>query len=366
MFKDTAVESLTLAIELFNRPSPLARDHAVIIMLAHSFEMLLKALIFQRNKTVRDTGSQLSHSLLRCIDLCKDREKVITGDDRVLLLAIKQDRDCAAHDTISMSDDLLWVHMRAGITLFRKLLHCEFNENLTDLLPNRVIPVSADPPQDLHTLVEQELEAISKLLAPGTRRTAEARARLRPLLSLDGSATGRSDQPNETEVRRAETSLRSGTDWPRIMPGLAKLSIAPAEPEGAAQEVVLRIEKGGSGVPVRRAARSEQDEALFYRAVSPFDEYAIKLSEFGSHLELSKTEGYALIEALRMKDDERAYFIRRTSAGNVRYQGLSARALELARKALADETFSLVEAVKRYNAQHTRKSARLFERCMAK
>jgi hypothetical protein len=69
MFKDTAIESLTLSIELFNRPSPLARDHAVVMMLAHSFEMLLKAIIFQKRGTVRDKGEGLSHSLNRCIEI---------------------------------------------------------------------------------------------------------------------------------------------------------------------------------------------------------------------------------------------------------------------------------------------------------
>ena len=56
MFRDTGVESLTLAIELFNRPSPIAREHAVVMMLAHAFEMLLKAAIFERRGTVRDKG----------------------------------------------------------------------------------------------------------------------------------------------------------------------------------------------------------------------------------------------------------------------------------------------------------------------
>lgn len=48
-----AVESLTLAIERFNRPSPTGREHATVMVAAHAFEMLLKgfsgyARYFQR------------------------------------------------------------------------------------------------------------------------------------------------------------------------------------------------------------------------------------------------------------------------------------------------------------------------------
>ena len=49
-YVDTAVESLTLAIELFNRPSPVGREYATVMMAAHSFEMLLKAVIYENRK----------------------------------------------------------------------------------------------------------------------------------------------------------------------------------------------------------------------------------------------------------------------------------------------------------------------------
>lgn len=351
MFKDTAVESLTLSIELFNRPSPLARDHAVIMMLAHSFEMLLKAIIFQKRGTVRDKGEPLSHSLNRCIEISLSDLKVITADERTLLGAIKQDRDCATHDTIIMSEDLLWVHMRAGLSLFRRLLADEFEQDLSDVLPGRVIPVSASPPHDLGLLVENELQEIKNLLAAGRRRTAEAAARLRPLLSLDGSTTGRTDQPTEIEVRRAERAIRVGANWRKVLPGLASLSIAQATPNSDAQEVVLRVSKGKDAVAVRRARPGEEAEALAYRGVSPFEEYGIKLSEFGEKLGLSVNEGYAIIDAVNIKDDDRAYFVRRTKSGNIMYQGLSPRALELAKQELADDNFDLEKARRAYLAK---------------
>ncbi len=348
MFKAVSVESLTLSIELFNRPSALARDHAVIMMLAHSFEMLLKAVIFQKRGTVRDKGDNLSHSLNRCIDICADSLEIIRPGERTLLLAIKQDRDCATHDVITMSEDLLWIHMRGGITTFERLLRDVFEEELTNLLPGRVIPVSATPPSDLGVLVEAELLDIKTLLEPGKRRTAEVAARLRPLLSLDGSATGRSDQPTEPEVAKAERHLRKGMDWRLVFPGLAQLSFEAPGPNEGAQEVVLRIGKDPASLPVRRANPGETG-ALAYRGVSPFDEYGIKLSGFGEKLGVGVNEGYAIIRELKIKEDQRAYFIQRNASGNVVYQGLSARALELGRRALEDPNFDLQAVTHAYN-----------------
>lgn len=354
MYLETAVESLTLAIELFNRPSPTARDHAVPMLLGHSFEMLLKSVIFQARGTVRDEGDELTHSLGRCIGIAADDLQVLTADERALLAAVKQHRDSATHDSIAMSEQLLWLHMRSGITVIRRLLRDQLSLDLNDLLPGRVIPVSTEPPHEMKALVEEELATVAALLAPGTRRGPDARARLRPLLSLDGAATGRTDPPTEKEVARAEAALRKGAEWQRVLPGLATLSIAPVAPGGDAQEVVLRVGKAADGVPVRKARRDE--EALAYRSMNPFEEYAGRLTEFGSKLGLTQQQGYALIEHLAIKDDDGAYFIARTKNGNVKYQGLSARAYDLARKALA-EGVDVDEITRRYNESRSRRGA---------
>ncbi|MDN6683778.1 MAG: hypothetical protein L0K89_03500, partial [Bifidobacterium crudilactis] len=108
----TAVESLTLAIELFNRPSPTGREHATVMMAAHAFEMLLKAAIYEQRKMVKFTGSDRSFDLGKCIAVAGTSLHVIDEGDRVVLLALKEDRDTATHDVIVMSDDVLWLHLR--------------------------------------------------------------------------------------------------------------------------------------------------------------------------------------------------------------------------------------------------------------
>ncbi len=88
--------------------------------------------------------------------------------------------------------------------------------------------------------------------------------------------------------------------------------------------------------------------------MDPFEEYGGKLSTFGSKLGLSQQQGYALIEHLALKNDDAAYFCRKTKNGNVQYQGLSARAYDLGRKAL-EQGLNITDITSRYNEARTLK-----------
>ncbi len=126
--KKSATESLCLAIELFNRPSQLARDQSVMLMVAHSFEMLLKAIIFQKRGTIRDKGDQYTYKFGRCINVAHSELNLLDTADLPMLWAIKQDRNAAAHDTIAFSEDMLWLHVRSAVTIFGKLVSTAFHQ----------------------------------------------------------------------------------------------------------------------------------------------------------------------------------------------------------------------------------------------
>lgn len=336
--KTSAIESLCLGVELFNRPSQVARDQSVMLMLAHSFEMLLKAIIFQKRGTIRDKGEPYTYQFGRCINVAHSELNVLETADLPMLWAIKQNRNAAAHDTVAFSEDMLWLHVRSGVTIFGKLLSAAFSEHLPSVIPSRVIPVSALPPTDARAAIEREMQDIAALLKPGLRQGEDAKARIRPLLALDGSGTGREDAPTEVELDRAVTAFRQGKKWEAVFPGLATLELAPA-PSAGALEVSLRISKAGEGPAVRLARPGEETGAVLYRKSDPFDEYGIKLSEFGAKLGISQNDGYALTWYLKLKDDAAAYYCRKTKAGNIQFQGLSARALDLARKEIARPSF---------------------------
>lgn len=346
--KQASVESLCLAVELFNRPSQVARDQSVMLLLAHSFEMLFKAIIFQERGAIREKGDVYTYKLGRCINIVSSELGMLDAEDLPIVWAIKQDRNAAAHDSVSFTEDMLWLHVRSAVTVFTKLLDRAFKEKLPEVIPSRVIPVSALPPTDAGAVIEREMQDIKDMLKPGLRRADDAKARIRPLLALDGSVTGREEAPTEQELDRAVKAFREGKEWRDVFPGLASLEIA-ADPS-AGNAVVLRISKTGSGPPVH-VARPGTSGALLYRKSNPFDEYGIKLTDFGNKLGLTTYQGQALIWELKLKEDDDAYFCRKTDKGSIKFQGLSAKALDLARKEMAKPDFDIEAVVRRYAAR---------------
>lgn len=352
-YVETAVESLTLAIELFNRPSPTGREHATVMMAAHAFEMLLKAAIYERRKMVKFSGSDRSFDLGKCVTVAETSLGVIDDGDRVVLLALKDDRDTATHDVIVMSDDVLWLHLRSAVTIFRKVLLSLTGQDLTDVMPGRVLPVSATPPTDIGLVVGKEAEQIAELLRPGRRRSAEARARLLPLMSLDRAARGETEPPTEAEINRTLRGLKESADWTSAFPGVVGLQLVGSpRPSDQVQEISLRIDAKRGEVPVRPAREGE--EAAAYREVDTFDRYSLKLSKLGEKLGLTRHQAYAVVHHLDLKSDPACYRCKTTPKGNIAWQGLSNRALERARKAL-DDGLDLDEAVVAYNAHNARK-----------
>jgi hypothetical protein len=63
-----------------------------------------------------------------------------------------------------------------------------------------------------------------------------------------------------------------------------------------------------------------------------------------------------MIWHLKLKDDPDCYFVRRTDRGSVRFQGLSAKALDVARKEMAKKGFNLGKVIDAYAARPGRRS----------
>lgn len=64
---ERATDSLTLSIELFNWPAETGRSHGVLILLQHSFEMLLKAMILQSTGSIHAKGEKYTYGFDKCL-----------------------------------------------------------------------------------------------------------------------------------------------------------------------------------------------------------------------------------------------------------------------------------------------------------
>jgi hypothetical protein len=77
-----AVDSLVLSIEHFNRPWDRGRVDAVLILLDHSFEMLLKAAILHRGGAIRKLGEKQTIGFDECLRKALRAVPVVGGEIR--------------------------------------------------------------------------------------------------------------------------------------------------------------------------------------------------------------------------------------------------------------------------------------------
>jgi len=96
---------------------------------------------------------------------------------------------------------------------------------LASEIPQRILPVCARPPADLGALFEVEFADIKRMVAPGSRKRLDARAKLRSMAILQASLDGKKSQPSDGELDRVATRINSGENWRQIFPGVATLTI---------------------------------------------------------------------------------------------------------------------------------------------
>lgn len=328
---ERALDSLVLAIEHFNRPSDRGRIETVLIQLDHSFEMLLKAAIVHQGGRIRERKTGQTIGFDHCVRKCfSDAQvKCLTENQALILRIINDLRDGAMHHIIIIPEEDLYVQTQTGVTLFDDLLQAVFNRSLADHLPVRVLPISTKPPRDLQVLFDDEFSQIQELIAPGKRRRAEARARLRPLAIMEFNVRGERRQPTDRELERLIRDLRPSSDWRLLFPGIASLTL---DRQGHGLTFALRITRQ-EGLPVRRAREEDRPEdTLIYREVNLLDRYSMNLTQLRKHLGLTQPKALALIRHLGLQDDEECF--KQFKLGASGFKRYSPKALQEMREAL--------------------------------
>jgi len=193
ILKRKAVSSFRRSISAFNSVDDDGRITTVLLHAQHAFEMLLKAALNQKQVNVFDkaTGRSIGFEAV----LRRSAQTVgvkLTDEEAGTLRAIDALRDDEQHWYNEVDESILYVHLRAGVTLFDDLLQRVFGEHLADHLPRRVLPVSTEPPQDFQVLVDREYSKIAELLQPGRRMSRRSCAD--PHATRHGGALGTGHQ----------------------------------------------------------------------------------------------------------------------------------------------------------------------------
>lgn len=248
VLRSKAVASLRTGVTAFNGLDDEGRVTTVLLSIQHAFEMLLKAiLVAKKDKTVFDKRSQQSISLEGAIRRCQQWDGVKLSDAEAgTIRALDALRDAEQHWHLVVDEGLLYLNIRAAITLFDDLLGRVFDQRLGEHLPARVVPVSAEPPQSLDLLVDREYRRIAELLKPGRRATGEGMARIRSLLATEALADPDAAEISEADVRRVARGIRDGKLREQVFP---KLSGLTSDIQGVGLSVEVRMVKSG-GLPV--------------------------------------------------------------------------------------------------------------------
>lgn len=332
-------DSVLLSIEFFNRPHDRGRVSSTLILLNHAFEMLLKAAIVHKGGRIREVRANQTIGFDTCVrrGLTTGGQKFLSEEQALLLQSINGLRDAAQHDLLEISEGQLYVHAQAGVTLFRDILSDVFGQDLADYLPERVLPISTSPPNNLTTLFDSEVSEIKKLLRPGKRRKIEAEARLRPLVILDAAMRGEKGQPSSRELRRIEREIISGKGWQDIFKGVSAIEIT-ADPAGPA--LSLRLSKK-EGIPIQLVPEGTPDASVV--AVKRVDElgfYSLGAKQLAGKVGLSIPKTIAVVEYLGIRADVECY--KEFKIGKSLFKRYSPKAVDAIKAALEVESADVI------------------------
>jgi hypothetical protein len=295
-----ALSSMLTAMTAFNSPHDDGRPTVVLLHLQHAFEMLLKAALVQGGARVFDKKSGRSIGFEAAINQSSQLAGFkLTHDESGTLRAIDALRDDEQHWFNDVSEGLLYLHARAAVTLFDELLFRAFRQRLADRLPNRVLPVSTEAPQDILALVDSEYANIAELLKPGRRARGEARAKIRTLLALEAHVD-EDTKVSDSDVNRVEKGIKAGKTRQQVFPKLNPLS---AEISGEGLTVKVKIVKQADALPVRLVRDGDGVDAAAVREVDLQKKFHWSPFDLADKLKISRPRATALREHLGIDKD---------------------------------------------------------------
>lgn len=336
---EKAVNALILSIDHFNRPSDRGRVEAVLIFLDHSFEMLLKSAILHRGGRIFEKGSAHSLGFNTCVrrSLSKGTICFLSEEQALLLQTINSLRDATQHHLLNISEGQLYIQAQAGVTLFKDLLQQVFGKDLGVELPDRVLPISTQPPMDLAKLFENEVEEVRKLLRPGKRRRVEVESKAKALAILECAIKGDYNQPQPRELARICSAIRDGISWDQLFPGVACINITST---GYGPAIEFRLTKK-AGIPIHLVAEGSPDAATV--AVKPVNElsfYSLGRNDLSEKVGLGHNKTSAFIWYLKIKSDPECY--RHIRIGKSSFDRYSPKAIDRLKEAMNQTTVDQV------------------------
>ena len=259
-----------------------------MILLHHSFEMLLKATVVAKDGKPCVDGRGFSHSFDQCLKIAHEKEHVLTHDQRRFLSMLDNLRDSAMHYYQILSEDLLYLFAQGSVSLFGRMLNDAFAINLREHIPDRVLPIFCRPPKNIQQLVANEFESLRTAIGNATITREQAIAAIRPLVAF---AIGGGDTPRRMASNDVDTAierLERGEAWHLVFPEVAQLRIDTEE--GALGFGVKIVRDEIAAMPVRFVREGEElpQGAIVAKEVNILDKYTMGIRDLAKKLGITE------------------------------------------------------------------------------
>jgi hypothetical protein len=328
--KAKAMASLKRGLEAFNNHNDDGRPETVLLMLQHSSEMLIKALLVQKGHNVFDKEKGTSIGIEKALNIAQSKgwlSAAQAGSIRV----INAMRDQAQHWMIVVPEDALFINARTLITALDEILTGHFQDTLADNLPLRVLPLSTKPLPEFQMLVNREYAQIRDLLAPGCRARDEARGRITSLLAMEAHVSDKVEV-SKRDLDRIEEAIKLNEPVERVFPRLLALA---TNIEGEGPTIRIRITRNADAPPIRYVSGDDPEGAAAIREVDLQKKYHWSPSKLAEKLGLSLNKAKAVRDFLRI--DENPANVMVFEFGSQKHPRYSDNALRLLQEAITPE-----------------------------
>ncbi|CAJ5502296.1 hypothetical protein [Burkholderia pseudomallei] len=295
--KSKAISSLRRGLSAFNSYEEDGRITAVLLHLQHACEMLVKAALIQARVSIFDKKTGTSLGFAKCLNLSQTHCGV-TDEEAGTMRAIDSLRDAEQHWMVVVSEQLLFMHVRALVTILDDILKRSFEDELITHLPQRVLPVSTAPIASIDVLMDREYSQIYELLSPGRRARDEARGRIRALLAME-SHVANEVEVSEKDIDRIEKAIRGKKPFVDVFP---RLTAVGTSANGEGIELKVHFTKK-QGAPVKYVDSDDPAEAAAVREFDLRKKYHLGRQELAKAVGLTHMKAAVLRKFLKIDED---------------------------------------------------------------
>lgn len=330
-----ANDSFVLAVELFNRPQEHARNHSVVLLLAHSFEMLLKAGILARGGNIRTSSGERTHTMSKCISIAFSSEGIafLERAEEEVLRAVSIVRNQEQHHFAEITERALSILMAWSTDTYGKILRRVFDRDLGSVLPLRSAPDFAVSPETLVRLLNDDVLDAKSLFRDHPRSISIISAKLRGWASINAALDGSDSDVKirEAQIRQTfDELIRKSTDAPAIF---AALERAPDVTRGSSISLELRFgtDTGADAALRVVPAAADDPEAVHIRPDRFPDEHVLSPQDVYNHLGITNPKMRALGQFLGFDYENGDIYVHVIKGGKVpllRYSALAQETLE--------------------------------------